>query len=156
MKTDEIGPSLLAACARVPDVRARHGRRYPLSARLRLATAARWAGARSLYARSQWGRVPPPEVRRAWGCGEEHMPAATTRPDACKRLDVARCEAELQPWAAQAQAVGPADRHLVRDGKALRGRHGEDLPGVRLVAMDAPEAGLVLAQAGGRDQAGAG
>jgi hypothetical protein len=30
MKTDEFGPSVLAAFARMPDVGSRHGRRYPL------------------------------------------------------------------------------------------------------------------------------
>ncbi len=37
----------------------------------------------------------------------------------------------------------------------LRGIDGEEFPGVRLVALYAPEAGLVLAQAGGQDQGGA-
>src|SRR5690349_9271903 len=54
MKTDEIGPSLLAAFARVPDVRSRHGRRYALPALLTLATVAMLCGARSLYAIAQW------------------------------------------------------------------------------------------------------
>ena len=48
MKADEIGPSLLAAFARVPDVRSRFGRHYPLPALLALATAAMLAGARRL------------------------------------------------------------------------------------------------------------
>ena len=65
MTNDQIGPSLLAALARVPDVRSHHGRCYPLSALLTLATAAMLAGARSLYAIAQWGRMQPPEVRRA-------------------------------------------------------------------------------------------
>jgi hypothetical protein len=50
MTNDQIGPSLLAALARVPDVRSHHGRRYPLSALLTLATVAMLAGARSLSA----------------------------------------------------------------------------------------------------------
>jgi hypothetical protein len=59
-------------------------------------------------------------------------------------------------WAAQ--ALGSTDRQLVLDGKALRGIHGEELPGVRLVALAlyAPEASLVLAQAGGQDPRRAG
>jgi hypothetical protein len=149
METDEIGLSLLAACARVPAVRSRHGRRYALPARLTLATAAMLAGARSLYASSQWGRRQPPAVRGALGFPAGDMPAATTWHYACKRLDVPGVEAALQEWAAQ--ALGPADRQLVLDGKALRGLHRQELPGVRLVAVYAPEAGLVLAQAGGQD-----
>jgi DDE family transposase len=133
MKTEEIGPSRLVACARVPDVRSRHGRRSPLPALLTLATAALLCGARSLYASAQWGRRPPPAVRRAWGVHESALPAATTRQDAFKRVDTAGCEMALPAWTAG--ALGPADRQVVLDGKALRGRHGEELPGVRLVAL---------------------
>lgn len=67
MKPEEVGPSLLAACARVPDVSSRHARRYPLAALLTLATAALLAGARSLYAISQWGWLQPEAVRQALG-----------------------------------------------------------------------------------------
>lgn len=154
MKTEELGLSLLAAFARVPDVRSRHGRRYPLSALLTLATAAMLAGARSLYAISQWGRLQPLAVRHALGFTEGDMPAATTLHYVFKRLDVARFEAALQTWAAA--TLDARTQQLVLDGKALRGIHGEELPGVRLVAVYAPEAGLALAQAGGQDPRGAG
>jgi hypothetical protein len=162
MKPEEFGPRLLAAFARVPDVRSRHGRRYPLPALLTLATAAMLCGARSLYAISQWGRLQPEAVRHALGFaasdGEEHgsmpMPAATTLHYVFKRLDVAAFERELQAWAAE--TLDSRTQQVVLDGKALRGIHGEELPGVRLVAVYAPEAGLVLAQAGGQDPRGAG
>jgi len=36
------------------------------------------AGARSLYAISQWGRLQPELVRQALGFAEGDMPAATT------------------------------------------------------------------------------
>ena len=150
MKLEEIGPSLLAACARVPDVRANHGRRSALPALLTLATAALLAGARSLYAISPWGRLQPEPVRRALGFAEAAMPAATTLHDVCKRLDVVSVEAALTTWAAH--ALDARTQPMVLDGKALRGIQGEELPGVRLVAVSAPAAGLVLAQAGGQDQ----
>ena len=142
MRTEDLGPSLLAAFARVPDVRSRHGRRYPLPALLTLSTAAMLFGARSLYAIVQWGQLQPSEVQRALGFTRGRMPAISTRQYACKRLDVPAFEAVLQEWAAP--ALSTADRHLVRDGTALRGIHGDELPGVRLVALYAPEAGLVL------------
>jgi|SRR5690242_4584710 DDE_Tnp_1-associated len=155
MRSDELGLGLRAAFARVPDVRSRHGRRYPLPALLTLATAAMLAGARSLYAISQWGRLQPPAVRQALGfVAGDDMPAATTLHYVFKRLDVARFEAALQTWAAE--TLDARTQQLVLDGKALRGIHGEELPGVRLVALYAPEAGLVLAQAGGQDPRGAG
>lgn len=87
-------------------------------------------------------------------CRGPQMPGVTTLHYVFKRLDVERFEAELQAWAAQ--MLDPRTQHLVLDGKALRGIHGEELPGVRLVALYAPEAGLVLAQAGGQDHGGAG
>ncbi len=153
MKSEELGPSLLAAFARVPDVRSRHGRRYTLPALLTLATAAMLSGARSLYAIAQWGRLQPEAVRRALGFSGAHMPGITTLHYVFKRLAVDAYEAELQAWAAQ--ALDPGEQ-LVLDGKALRGIHGEELPGVRLVALYAVQAGFVLAQAGGQDQGGAG
>src|SRR5260370_42295579 len=100
MRTDELGRSLLAAFARVPDVRSRHGRRSPLPALLTLATAAMLAGARSRYAISQWGRLQPLAVRQARGFADRDMPAATTLHYVFKRLDVASVEAVLQGWAA--------------------------------------------------------
>jgi len=38
---------------------------------------------------------------------------------------------------------------MASDGTALRGIHGEQLPGVRLVAADDVQTGLVRAQKGG-------
>ncbi len=154
MRNNEIGPSLLAALARVPDVRSRHGRRYTLPALLTLATAAMLCGARSLYAMAQWRRLQPEAVHRALGFKGAQMPGTTTLHYVFKRLDVAAFETELQRWAAQ--RLDSCTQQLVLDGKALRGIHGEELPGVRLVALYAPEASLVLAQAGGQDQGGTG
>lgn len=154
METAELGPSLRAAFARVPEVRSRHGRRYALPALLTLATAAMLCGARSVYAIAQWGRRQPEAVRHALGFGGTRMPGNPALPYVFKRLDVVAFEAARQTWAAQTLDAGT--QHLVLEGKALRGIHGEQLPGVRLVALYAPEAGLVLAQAGGQDQRGAG
>jgi hypothetical protein len=156
MKTEELGPSLLAAFARVPDVRSRHRRRYPLPALLTLATAAMLAGARSLYAIVQWGRLQPSEVQQALGFTRGRMPAIATLHDAFKRLDVPALETVPQEWVAQ--ALGPADRHVVLDGKALRGIHARHpwgqtawgAPGGRVCARGWPGAGLVLAHARGR------
>jgi hypothetical protein len=71
-----------------------------------------------------------------------------------ERLDVTAFEAELSAWAAE--ALDREEEQVVIDGKALRGIHGEELPGVRLVSVYAPVAGLVLAQAEGQDQRRAG
>jgi hypothetical protein len=143
---EDLGRALLAAFATVPDRRARSGRRHPLPAILALATAAMLAGARSLYAIGQWGRLQRPEVLRALGFTRPATPSVSTLHVVFRDLDVGAFEAALSAWA---QARAPAQRVLALDGKGLRGIHGEELPGVRLVAAYCDEAGLVLAQAGG-------
>jgi hypothetical protein len=105
-------------------------------------------GARSLYAIAQWGCMQPEAVRRVLGFTGPHMPGVTTLRYVFKRLDVERFEQELQAWAAQ--TLDAHTQQAVLDGKALRRIYGEELPGVRLVALHAPEAGLVLAPAGVR------
>lgn len=171
MKQEEIGQSLLEAFAQVPDRRSLHGRRHPLPAILALSTAAMLAGARSLYAIAQWGRLQPPEVVRALGFTRARTPAVTTLHYTFKALDVEAFEQALAQWAAQVAQSTARDRRAARDrsgqlewgrqawalaplaldGKALRGIHGEELPGVRLVALYDVQAGLVLAQMGGQD-----
>jgi hypothetical protein len=144
--SDEIGPGLLAVFAALPDTRGRHGRRHPLPAILTLATVAMLAGARSLYAIGQWGRLQSPHVLNALGFTRSATPSVSTLHVVFRGLDVAAFEAALTTWA---QARAPSERTVAIDGKGLRGIHGENLPGVRLVAAYCDEAGLVLAQKGG-------
>lgn len=158
MKQDEIGRSLLVAFAQVPDRRSVHGRRHPLPAILALSTAAMLAGARSLYAIAQWGRTQPPEVVRALGFTRARTPAVATLHYAFKVLDVEAFEQALAGWAAQvASRTSGSGRGrtalapLALDGKGLRGIHGEEVPGVRLVALYDVQAGVALAQKGGQD-----
>jgi hypothetical protein len=150
MEQETIGRSLLAAFARVPDPRQRGGRRHPLPAILALATAAMLSGARSLYAIWQWGRLQPPEVVEALGFSRDRTPSVSTLHLVFKRLDSVAFEAALADWARV--TLGERGRRIAIDGKALRGIHGEELPGVRLVAAYCDEAGLVLAQSGGQGQ----
>lgn len=150
MHTEELGRKLREAFARVPDPRGARGRRYPLPAVLALATAAMLSGARSLYAIAQWGRLQEPAVLRALGFQRDKTPCVATLHLLFRNLDVTAFEAALREWA-QDQFGGRREAIAI-DGKGLRGIHGEELPGVRLVAAYADGAGLVLAQAGGRGQ----
>lgn len=150
MDKQVIGRSLLAAFAEVPDPRRRRGRRHPLAAVLALATAAMLSGARSLYAIAQWGRLQPPEVLQTLGFTRDNSPCVATLHRAFKALDAQAFEAALARWA-QGQ-VGDDWEAVALDGKALRGIHGEELPGVRLVAAYCDRVGLVLAQSGGQDR----
>jgi hypothetical protein len=104
-------------------------------------------GARSLYAIAQWGRLQDPATLGALGFTRDRSPAVSTLHLVFKALDVAAFEAALSAWTQQ--QLGRRVRQIAIDGKALRGSHGEQVPGVDLVAAYADEAGLVLAQAGG-------
>ena len=107
------------------------------------------ADARSLYAIAQWGRLQSAETVRALGFTRTKTPTVSTLHEVFKILDVVAFEAALAQWA---QAVlAPSSQAIALDGKALRGIHGEELPGVRLVAAYDVETGLVLVQQGGQD-----
>lgn len=64
-----------------------------------------------------------------------------------KRLDKEAFEAALREWA-QGE-LGGREEAVAIDGKSLRGIHGEELPGVHLVAAYGQQTGLTLAQKGG-------
>lgn len=148
MDEQTIGRSLLAAFAEVPDPRKPRGRRHPLPAVLALSTAAMLSGARSLYAIAQWGRLQPLAVVEALGFTRQQTPCVATLHLTFKALSAPAFEAALARWA-QGQ-LGDGWETVALDGKALRGIHGAELPGVRLVAAYCDRAGLVLAQSGGQ------
>ena len=140
------GPGLLEALREIEDPRKPKGVRHPLSAVLALSVCAMLSGARSLYAIAQWGREHP-QLPSRWGsagseplCGHLHH--------VFRRLDVDAFEAALGRWAQE--CLGEGEATIAIDGKALRGIHGGELPGVRLVAAYAGESGLVLGQTGGQ------
>jgi hypothetical protein len=147
--TQELGPGLLAVFAALPDTRGRQGRRHSLPAILALSTAAMLSGARSLYAIGQWGRLQSPNVLRGLGFTRSATPSVSTLHVVFRGLDVIAFETALSHWA---QARAPNRPRVAIDGKGLRGIHGEELPGVRLIAAYCDEAGLVLAQKGGPDR----
>jgi DDE_Tnp_1-associated len=150
MKTEELGPSLVKALSEVPDPRSRHGRRHPLPGVLTLSVVAMLCGARSLYAIAQWGQEQPEVVVRALGLTRGRTPRVATLHRVFKALDVEAFEAALATWAQAALGSrGRSGEAIAIDGKALRGIHGEELPGVRLVAAYDVQTGLVLAQRGG-------
>ena len=142
--------SLLETYESLPDPRD-NNKSCPLPAILALATAAMIAGARSLYAIFQWGRLQSPETVKILGFKKRKKdqqaktPGVSTLHRVFKRLDSVKFEAALRDWSQQ--NLGDEEAIAI-DGKGLRGIHGEELPGVRLVAAYTPESGLVLAQKG--------
>ncbi len=140
----QVGPSLMDVLSSLPDPRSAHGRRHPLGAILTLAVCAMLCGARSLYAISQWGRDHGTEVSHALGFTRERTPCVSTLHQVFSRLDREGFEGALGRWL-QERGLQPAEAVAV-DGKTLRGIHGEQLPGVHLVAAYAHQAGVVVGQ----------
>ncbi len=91
------------------------------------------------------------EVVQSLGFTREKTPSVSTLHRLFRRLDVDTFELVLGKWAQR--SLG-GEEAIAIDGKGLRGIHGEELPGVRLVAAYAPKAGLVLAQKGVRHGGG--
>jgi len=136
--------SLLEALRAVPDSRYRRGRRYELNTVLALAVCAMACGARSLYAIAQWGREHRELVCEALGIARLTTPDSATLHRVFRRLDVKRFEAVLGRWlSVRGLRAGEA---VALDGKTLRGIHGEQLPGVHLVAAFTHRSGIVLTQ----------
>ena len=146
MNTTELAQSLPAVLASVPDPRGLRGRRHPLPAILTLAVCAMLCGARSLYAIHQWGRQQDAATVQAMGFTRPRTPAVGSLHTVFRRLDAAAFETALAQWSRAGLPEGSA---IAVDGKALRGIHGQELPGVRLVAGYAHESSLVVGQKGG-------
>lgn len=139
--------SLAEALAAIPDARRQHGRVHELVPLLLLAVAAILCEARSLYAIAQWGRErleDNPDLLKSLGLAPGRSPCVATLHRVFKSLDVQAFEAAVGGWLARC-GVEPDDPLSV-DGKTLRGIHGEEIPGVHLVAAYASRAGAVLAQ----------
>ena len=137
--------SLREGLEQAPDPRWPRGRRHPLAAILSLAVCAMLGVGRSLYAIAQWGRTRP--ELGALGFTREQTPCVAPLHHIFRRLDVVAFEDALSRWA---MAALPAEASLLAvDGKALRGLHGDERPGGRLVAAYAVAAGLVVGQRGG-------
>ena len=147
MNTEELGKSLLEAFEQVPDPRSTHGRRHPLSAILALSVCAMLSGARSLYAIAQWGRTQPPHTLREMGFSRDRTPAVSTLHSVFTRMDADAFESVLGGWIET--RMGAEEAAIAIDGKSLRGIHGAELPGVRLVAAYTHEGSPVLGQKGG-------
>ena len=147
MNKERLGESLLRAFEKVPDPRSTHGRRHPLSAILALSVCAMSSGARSLYAIAQWGRMQEPAVLEELGFTRDRTPAVSTLHKVFSSMDTDAFESVLGEWIES--RLGSGEEAIAIDGKALRGIHGDQIPGVRLVAAYTHELGVVVGQKGG-------
>jgi hypothetical protein len=144
--------SLAAALAGLPEARRPYGwspgrSPLPLAGMLQVAVAAMLCGARSLYAVAQWARERVEEDAEALvplGLPAGRSPSVATLHRVFKRLDVAAFERALGAWLERTGVERVSA--LAIDGKTLRGIHGDEIPGVHLVAAYAHEGGAVLGQ----------
>ncbi len=148
MNAEGLGESLLRKLEEVPDPRSGHGRRHPLSAILALSVCAMASGARSLYAIAQWGRMQDPATLKTLGFTRDRTPAVSTLHKVFSSMDVDSFERVLGEWIES--QLGSEKEAVAIDGKALRGIHGDEIPGVRLVSAYSHRRGVVLGQKGGR------
>jgi hypothetical protein len=155
MNEEQSNPlvTLAEALKSVPEFRRQHLREHELVAVLQIAVAAMLCGAKSQYAVAQWARErleDAPELLEALGGKPGKCPSHPTIHRIFKGLDAKAFERVLGRWLAQT-GVRP-DEPLAVDGKSLRGIHGEELPGVHLVAVYALHSDRVIAQmtAGGK------
>ena len=115
-----------------------------MGAVLGLAVCAMLCGARSLYAITQWGRDHRATAGQALGFPHGKTPCVATLHRVFKDLDVAAFEEVLREWVKDSGVeLGSV---VSVDGKALRGIHGEEIPGVHLVSAYAADGGAVLTQ----------
>jgi hypothetical protein len=127
-------------------------REHELVPLLLMSVCAMLCGARSLYAIAQWGRErreDDPEALTPLGLKSGKSPSHATLHRIFKRLDIERFERILGEWLSQT-GVRPKEKGLLAvDGKTLRGIHGEEVPGVHLVAVYSTNAEAVLMQVAG-------
>ena len=83
-------------------------------------------------------------MAQALGFNRATTPCVATLHLVFRRLDREAFEALLGAWL-QGQGLKPGEA-LAVDGKTLRGIHGQELPGVHLVAAYAHQSGIVVAQ----------
>ncbi len=101
-------------------------------------------GARSVYAMSQWGKDQDPAMVQALGFPQAETPHQTTLHRTWQALDHGAFERVLGAW--MRRHGWDPDEALALDGKQLRGWHGEEMPGVHLVALLGHRSGVVGAQ----------
>lgn len=146
MKRRDVAPvgSLRAVFDEIPDARRGQGRVQTLGAMLALSVCAMLCGARSLYAIAQWGQECGPDIRAALGLRRDRGPSVATLHRAFRRIEHTTFERVLSTWFAT-QGLH-AEEGIALDGKTLRGIHGDELPGVHLVAAYAHQTCVVLGQ----------
>lgn len=143
----ERADDLMSTLARVPDPRARRGRRYPLAGLLAVAVSAVLAGAKSFVAIGEWAGALPAES--LGGLGLDRAPEASTLRKLFARIDAAALDLQLAAYTWARVEVIQGRRVIAIDGKSVRGaRNRREANGAmpHLVAALDHGTGVVLGQ----------
>jgi predicted transposase YbfD/YdcC len=137
--------NLYEVFSQVHDPRRRRGVRYPLAMLLTVVALAKLCGETELRGIAQWAQYRADQLCQALALKRQQMPHWTTYSRVLSRLDAGHLQAVIQ---AGLDTLDPGStRHLILDGKALRGTippgHTQ---GEHLLSLYAPERRQVVAQ----------
>lgn len=135
---------LLSVLARVPDPRARRGRRYRLAGLLAVAVSAVVAGARSFAAIGEWATALSTESLAALGV--DTAPEASNLRKLFARLDAAALDLQLAAYAWTRVHMVSGRRVIAIDGKTVRGARTRASTAPHLIAALDHATGVVLGQ----------
>lgn len=126
--------SLRSAFDNLQDLRRRQGMMFDLAGVLGLATCAMLCGARSRYVITRWGQNCHPEIRTALGLPHTQGPSVATVHRVLSSLDRASYERAVSQWL-EMRGLKPEEiTNGTPSAAQLHGVHGEELPGIGMVA----------------------
>src|SRR5487761_1917024 len=141
----EAKRSLMELLEGIHDPRRARGKRHPLPALLGLAVVAMLSGMRSYEAIVQFGKERGWDFLRHLGFTTRWGLCKATYSRVFRRIDIADFETAITTWIDS--RIPPDDaRHLIIDGKTLRGSRDGDMPAAHLLSAYAGDVGTVLAQ----------
>ncbi|MGI8486016.1 MAG: FCD domain-containing protein [Thermomicrobiales bacterium] len=125
--------SLQQMLDRIPDTRRPQGRVHAQSGVLALAVCAMLCGARSRYAVTRWGGQCHPAIREAFGLPGDQAPSGATIHRIFTNLSSQTFERSIAAWISMANISIP-DTRISDSGTHHQGIHGEQLPGIAMLA----------------------
>jgi predicted transposase YbfD/YdcC len=143
--TDEQVGDLPEVFARIPDPRARRGRRYDLPFLLTCLVAALLCGCDSLDAVGEWCKHHRRLLRRYFGPRRHLTPTGSLYRRLLPRLSATQLEAALAAWV-QGSLDAPAEEALALDGKTVRGATNGGMAAPHLLSVSTHESGETLVQ----------
>jgi predicted transposase YbfD/YdcC len=143
--TEEQVGDLPEAFARIPDPRARRGRRSDHPFLLTCLVAALLCGCNSLDAVGEWCGHHPRLLRRYFGPRRHLTPTGSLYRRLLPRLSAPHLEAALAAWV-QGSLDAPADEALALDGKTVRGATDGAQAAPHLLSVSTHQSGETLVQ----------